>query len=475
MNNPTGMVALVMAAGKGTRMGSARPKVLHEISGEPLLGFVLSTLGKLRKLGWIDRVIVIVGHGAEQVRNYLHHNWPWAEYVEQMPQLGTGHAVHAAAKALEGFGGTVFILSGDVPLLRVELLQELAEVHRTADAQLTLLTVNNPTPDGYGRILRGLDGKLSGIVEQRDANSSQRAISEINAGIYLAQWPVLQEALGMLGTANDQGEYYLTDAIAHLVRAGQRVATLETNDIAATAGINTRTELVAASAEWRQRVCAYWLNRQVTIEDPASTFIGPRVEIGPDTILEPAVQLHGCTCIGAGCRIGSYTRLVDALIGNEVLIRASDIVESQIGDGTTVGPFARLRDHVVVGEKARIGNFVELKKVQFGDGAKAAHLTYLGDAQIGELANIGCGVVTCNYDGERKHRTIIGPGAFIGTNNTLVAPLEIGQEAYTAAGSTITENVPAKALALGRARQIIKEGWVMRRKNRLTTSRPSEV
>ncbi len=459
-----GLVALVMAAGKGTRMASDRPKVLHEIAGEPMLGFLLAQLAELRDRKLVSRTVAIVGHRSEEVRAYLEDAWPWVESADQQPQLGTGHAIMQAAPALTGFEGDVAILNGDVPLFDGAILEAMVVSHRERGACLTFLTCEHPHPDGLGRIVRDPEGRVTGIVEHRDASPEQREIHEINVGVYLAHWPTLWAALQTIGTANDQGEYYLTDAIAKLVAAGRPVATVKTDDHVALGGINTRAELVAAGAEWRRRRGAYFLSRQVTIEDPATTFIGPRVEIGADTVVEPFTQLYGTTRVGEGCVVGSHTRLVDTLVGAGATVRASDVVDSEIGDRTTVGPFARLRDHAIVGSDARVGNFVELKKVAFGDGAKAAHLTYLGDAEVGERANIGCGTVTCNYDGERKHRTRIGAGAFIGTNNTLVAPVEIGQDAYTAAGSTITADVPDGALALGRAHQTVKEGWVARRK-----------
>lgn len=475
MSGGNGLVAIVMAAGKGTRMASERPKVLHEMAGEPLLGFVLAQIDTLREQGVASRAIAVVGHGADQVRRYLRQVWPWAEDALQEPQLGTGHAIMQVAPALQGFQGTVAILNGDIPLFEAATLQEMLLVHEGQEARLTFLTVDHPDPDGLGRILRDPNGRVTGIVEHRDATPEQRAISEINVGLYLAHWPTLSAALDLLTNGNEQGEYYLTDAIAALVQAGHKVAAFKTQDLAQTAGINNRAELVAAAGIWRQRCNAGFLRRHVTIEDPQTCWIGPRVRIAADTTIEPGVQIHGGTRIGSGCLIGSHSRLVDVLVGDRVTIRSSDIVDSEIGDRTTIGPFARLRDRAIVGENARIGNFVELKKVLMGDGAKAAHLTYLGDAEIGRGSNIGCGTVTCNYDGERKHRTVIGEGVFIGTNNTLVAPLTIGDGAYSAAGSTLTQDVPAGALAVARSRQVIKDGWVAARKAKSGTPQRSEA
>lgn len=461
------MIALVMAAGKGTRMLSERPKVLHALAGEPMLGFVLNELEHLKHKGVVDRTIVIVGHEADQVRAYLRKSWPMVEDVEQSPQLGTGHAVMQAAPALSGYDGPVLILNGDLPLLDCKTLLEMRDRHVQAGAALTLLTVDLPEHIHYGRIVRGADGQVAGIVEFRDATPEQRAIPEMNVGIYLAEWSALRGALAELKTDNDQGEYYLTDAVAAIVGRNLPVVAVKTADVASTSGINNRAELVAAGAEWRRRVCDRWLSKGVTIEDPATTWIGPRVRIGQDTLIEPGVQLYGRTAIGAGCVIGSQSRLVDTEVGDGAAIRSSDITDSIIGPQSSVGPFARLRDHVVVGARTRIGNFVEMKNVEFHDGAKAAHLTYLGDAEVGEQANIGCGTVTCNYDGKRKHRTSIGKGAFIGTNNTLVAPIAIGDGAYTAAGSTLTEDVPGGALAVGRSRQTNKDGWATRRASKM--------
>ena len=463
MTASAGCVALIMAAGKGTRLASDLPKVLHEIAGEPLLGFVLARLAELRTAGFLERAVVITGHGSDQVRSYLGRRWPDVTSVIQEPQLGTGHAVMQARPALEGFEGSVLILNGDVPLLETATLEAMLEAHAREQAELTFLTAVMPEPAGLGRILRDADGRVVRIVEHKDATPEERAITEINVGVYLASWPALSRVLDTLGTANVQGEYYLTDAIAALVGAGARVSSHTLVDWTQTVGINNRAELVAAGALWRQRRAAYWLERQVTIEDPATTHLGPEVCLGPDTVIEPFTQIYGRSATGRGCRIGSQSRLQDVQLGDGVGVRSSDLADAVVGAGTQVGPYARMRDGVDVGEGARIGNFVELKKVVFGDGAKAAHLSYLGDATVGAAANIGCGTVTCNYDGERKHPTTIGAGAFIGTNNTLVAPLVVGDGAFTAAGSTVTRDVPEGALALGRAQQVVKEGWVARR------------
>ncbi|MNX19300.1 Bifunctional protein GlmU [compost metagenome] len=450
------VTVVILAAGKGTRMRSQLPKVLHQIAGETLLGHVLATVERLS----IPRAIAIVGHGADQVRASLPG---WVETVEQREQLGTGHAVQQVVPSLSEFQGDVLILSGDVPLLSAETLSAMRQAHREAGAALTLLTTELANPTGYGRIVRE-SGRVKGIVEHKDATPAQREIREINAGVYLADWAKLRDAISTLSNSNAQGEYYLTDAVAKLVDAGEVVIGHVTPDSTEVSGINTRAELVALASEYQQRSATYWLSNGVTIESPATTWIGPRVSIGEDTVIEQGVALYGKTTIGEACRVGAFSRLNHTELGARVEIRQSDLEDSSVGEDTTIGPFARLRGGAALGRKVRIGNFVEVKGSRFGDGAKAAHLAYLGDATIGSKANIGAGTITCNYDGTKKHPTTIGEGAFIGSNSTLVAPLTIGDHGYTAAGSTIVSDVPDGALALGRARQVVKEGWVLQRK-----------
>jgi len=455
-NDHSEVTVVILAAGKGTRMRSQLPKVLHEIAGETLLGHVLATVERMS----IPRAIAIVGHGADQVRASLPG---WVETVEQREQLGTGHAVQQVVPSLADFQGDVLILSGDVPLLSAETLSSMRKAHQEAGAALTLLTTELADPTGYGRIVRD-GGQVKGIVEHKDATAAQREIREINAGVYLADWAKLRDAISTLSNSNAQGEYYLTDAVAKLVDAGEIVIGHVTADSTEVSGINTRLELVTLAAEYQKRSAAYWLANGVTVESPTTTWIGPRVSIGEDTIIEQGVALYGKTTIGKQCRVGAFSRLNHTELGDRVEIRQSDLEDASVGEDTTIGPFARLRGGAALGRKVRIGNFVEVKGSRFGDGAKAAHLAYLGDATIGSKANIGAGTITCNYDGTRKHPTTIGEGAFIGSNSTLVAPVTIGDHGYTAAGSTINSDVPAGALALGRARQVVKEGWVLQRK-----------
>jgi bifunctional UDP-N-acetylglucosamine pyrophosphorylase/glucosamine-1-phosphate N-acetyltransferase len=451
------LAAIVMAAGKGTRMKSDTPKVLHEIAGEPLLGHVLLRLEALAP----QHVYVIVGHGAEQVQAMLPDS---VTPVLQAEQLGTGHAVDQCTPHLNAFDGTVLILSGDVPLLSSATLDTLLKQHRDAKAVLTFLTTELADPTGYGRILRGDDNRILGIVEHKDASEPQRAIREVNLGTYVCDWKHLQAALRTLTPNNAQVEYYLTDAIAHLYGEGHPVATYITPDAVECSGINTRGELARLQAEYNRRTAAYWMVEGVTFHNPDTTVVGPRVKLGRDTILESGAILLGDTTIGERCVIGAYSQLTNMTVGNDVEILNSYLVDSTVGDRTHIGPYAHLRGGAALGADVRLGNFVEVKKSTLGDGSKAAHLAYLGDAEVGKKVNIGCGVITVNYDGEKKSKTVIKDRAFVGSNSNLVAPVTVHEEGFVAAGSTITEDVPAGALAVGRGRQVNKEGWVAKRK-----------
>ena len=451
------LVAIVMAAGKGTRMKSDRPKVLHEIAGEPLLGHVLHTLSSLA----LVETYVIVGHGGEQVREMLPGD---VRVVEQREQLGTGHAIDQVTPSLAGFGGQVLILSGDVPLLGVETLQAMIDLHVESEAVVTLLSTEFVDPTGYGRVLRDGGGRVIGIVEQKDASDAQRGIREGNLGTYVASWPHLREALAALTPNNAQGEYYLTDAIAHLVQAGHHVACHLTDDPLEGEGVNTRAQLARLQAAYQRRTAESWMVEGVTVLNPETTVIGPRVRLGRDTVVEPGAVLLGDTTVGEHCLIGAYSQLRDVTCGDGVEVIHSYLNHATVGDGTHIGPYAHLRQGATLGRKVRLGNFVEVKKSTLGDGTKAAHLAYLGDAEVGANVNIGCGVITVNYDGTQKCKTTIRDGAFVGSNSNLIAPVTVEEAGYVAAGSTITEDVPAGALAVGRGRQVNKEGWVAKRK-----------
>ncbi|HEY9722719.1 MAG TPA: bifunctional UDP-N-acetylglucosamine diphosphorylase/glucosamine-1-phosphate N-acetyltransferase GlmU [Oscillatoriaceae cyanobacterium] len=450
------LAAIVMAAGKGTRMKSDTPKVLHAIAGEPLLGHVLYTLSRLGPA----RQFVIVGHGAEQVEAMLPAD---VTPVLQAEQLGTGHAVDQVTPFLNDFDGTVLILSGDVPLLSARTLETLLARHREEKATLTLLTAVLEDPTGYGRVVRK-GAHVARIVEHKDADEDERRLNEVNMGTYVCEWAPLRAALAALTPNNAQGEYYLTDAIARLVSEGHPVSSYITTDPTECLGINTRGELAKLTAEYNRRTAAHWMVEGVTIHNPDTTVIGPRVQIGRDTILEPGTILLGETIVGERCIIGAYSQLRDATLGSEVEVLNSYLVDSSVGDRTHVGPYAHLRGHARLGDDVRLGNFVEVKNSTLGDGSKAAHLAYLGDATVGKKVNIGCGVITVNYDGEKKSPTIIEDGAFVGSNASLIAPLTVHAGGFVAAGSTITEDVPADSLAIGRARQVNKPEWVLKRR-----------
>jgi bifunctional UDP-N-acetylglucosamine pyrophosphorylase/glucosamine-1-phosphate N-acetyltransferase len=455
----TNLHVVVLAAGKGTRMKSQLPKVLHQIGGLTIIERVLRTAAALMPAS----ITLVVGHGAEEVRQSLAKRAS-VQFVTQDQQLGTGHALLQTRSLLEGKTGTVVLLSGDVPLLTVGALKALLATHAEAGAAATVVTANLPRPFGYGRIVR-TKGSISKIVEERDSSPAQKAITEINSGIYAFDLAPLFGALDAIGTANKQGEYYLPDLVA-IYRKQKRVVTTSTvagaDEIR---GINSRTELAEVSSMVRQQKNEELMAAGVTLIDPATTYIDADVIVGPDTVIYPCVFLEGSTKIGSACEIHSGARIVNSTVGDRVCVRNHTVVtDSTIEAGAFVGPFAHIRPGSSVGEDAHIGNFVELKKTAMGKGAKANHLAYLGDATIGEKTNVGAGTITCNYDGEKKHQTTIGSGVFVGSNSTLVAPVTLADGSYIAAGSAVTTDVPKGALAIGRARQENKDGWVERRK-----------
>jgi len=452
--------ALVLAAGRGTRMRSARPKVLHEVLGEPMLGL---SLGLARAIG-ADPVTVVVGHGAERVKE----RFPECRFVLQDPPQGSGHAVMVAAAVLaERPERTLVVLSGDMPLLEPSSVEGLLAEHARSGAALTLLTGQLDDPAAYGRVIRGTTSEVLAVVEARDATPQQRAVREINAGVYAFDVASLLPALERLRPDNAQGEYYLTDLVAHLVAAGKRVSAVAAGDASEVRGVNTLAECAEATRRLRRRVLDRLMAAGVVVEDPESTWVGPRVAVAPDAVLKPQSRLEGACRIGAGAEIGPGSRLRDVEVGEGARVLYHCVLqECRVGAGAQVGPFSHVRPGSDLGERSRVGNFVELKKTALGAGSKASHLSYLGDAQIGRDVNIGAGTITCNYDGEAKHATRIGDGAFIGSDATLVAPIEIGAGAYVGAGSALTESVEAEALALGRARQVVKPGWARRRRER---------
>jgi bifunctional UDP-N-acetylglucosamine pyrophosphorylase/glucosamine-1-phosphate N-acetyltransferase len=450
---------VVLAAGQGTRMKSGLPKVLHPLVGRPLIEHVLQAADAISP----STVTLVIGHGAESVREMV-GNRPNIGFVVQEPQLGTAHALQQAEARLSGKQGTVVLLSGDVPLLRGVTLRRLVDAHQGAKAAATVVTAVVERPYGYGRIVR-TKGRIARIVEERDASSQVRQIHEINGGIYAFDLPPLFDALRGIAAQNAQGEYYLTDLVAIYRRRKLTVETLVVDNPQEIRGINSRTELAEVSRIVRQTKNEELMAAGVTIVDPATTYIDPDVEVGPDTVIHPGVAIEGQSRIGAACEIHSHVRIVGSEIADKsVILNFCLIIGSRIAEGASVGPFAHLRPESVVGERAKIGNFVELKKTTMGAGSKANHLTYLGDATIGERVNVGAGTITCNYDGTKKYPTIIEDGAFIGSDTQLIAPVRVGKGAYVAAGSSITEDVPDGALGIARGRQANVDGWVERRK-----------
>jgi bifunctional UDP-N-acetylglucosamine pyrophosphorylase/glucosamine-1-phosphate N-acetyltransferase len=455
---------VILAAGKSTRMKSARPKVVHELGGLPLIEHVLRTVDRLAAAS----TTLVIGHGADDVRAALKGR-AGLQFVVQAPQLGTGHALRQAEPVLAGQSGTVLLLYADVPLLGSNTLTRLVEAHRAARAAATVLTASLDDPYGYGRIVRDAAGQLARIVEERDASGDERAIREINSGIYAFALEPLFAALGGLATDNAQGEYYLTDLVGVYRRRGLRVETLMLESADELRGINTRVDLADVARLMRARRNRTLMLSGVTLEDPTSTFIDEDVTIGADTIVGPGVELQGRTTIGERCRVRAGSRLTHATVGDDVtILDRCVIVESTVARGAIVGPYSHIRPQSVVGEGAHVGNFVELKKTTLGPGSKANHLAYLGDATIGAKVNIGAGTITCNYDGVSKHPTIIEDGVFIGSDSQLIAPVVIGKGSYVAAGSSIVKDVPADALAIGRGRQENKLEWAARLREQQT-------
>jgi bifunctional UDP-N-acetylglucosamine pyrophosphorylase/glucosamine-1-phosphate N-acetyltransferase len=450
---------VILAAGKGTRMKSALPKVLHRVAGRPMLDFVLRA-----SIGLSPRTItVVVGHLAESVKAALRDR-PEIRVVVQDPQLGTGHALLQTAPVLELVSGSVMLLSGDVPLLRADTLRQIAQTHREASAAATVLTALVERPYGYGRIVR-TNGKIARIVEERDASPAERQIKEINSGIYAFELKGLFTALRGLGTENAQGEYYLPDLIRTYRRQQRVVETVTLEHADQVRGINSRTELAEVSRIVRQTKNEELMAAGVTIEDPATTYIDPDVQVGADTVIHPGVYLEGQTRVGTACEIHSGVRIVDSTLEDRVTIKNHCVIqESHVATGASVGPFAHVRPGTEIREDAHVGNFVELKKTVLGTGSKANHLAYLGDATIGSNVNVGAGTITCNYDGKQKHQTIIEDGAFIGSDTQLVAPVIVGSGSYVGTGTTVRENVPAGSLAVSAGKQRNIEGWVERKK-----------
>ena len=450
-----------MAAGKGTRLKSKRPKVLHEIGGRPLLSHVVAAAGKVAAP---SDIYVVIGHEAERVREAV--SATGVCFVEQTEQRGTGHAIQCARGAIAGYDH-VLVLSGDVPLIRPETIEGLWRFHQAEQAAMTILTAVPEDPFGYGRVLRRSPDspEVEAIVEQKALSAGQEKLREINSGIYAFRVAPLLDHLGKLTDENAHKELYLTDMAGLLRAANERVVATVAPSAAEVLGANTIAELVALDATMRREAANRLMAAGVTIYRPETCVIDAEVEVEPDTVIEPFVQLLGRTRIGGDCLIRSYTVIENCTLGRGVLVRQGCVMaESTVENGVKIGPFAHLRPGSEIGQEAHVGNFVETKMARLGKGAKANHLTYLGDAEVGEGTNVGAGVITCNYDGVNKFRTRIGKGVFVGSDSTLVAPITVGDGAYIGAGSCITMDVPAGALALGRSRQVTKEGWAAARK-----------
>ncbi|MFJ7953694.1 bifunctional UDP-N-acetylglucosamine diphosphorylase/glucosamine-1-phosphate N-acetyltransferase GlmU [Lysinibacillus sp. NPDC096418] len=445
--------AVILAAGQGTRMKSKLYKVLHPVCGKPMVQHVVDHIQSLD----VNRIVTVVGHGAEKVQDQLGDK---SEYVLQAEQLGTAHAVQQAEAILGNEDGTTLVVCGDTPLIRPETMQALFEHHQAKNAKATILTAVAENPTGYGRILRGENGQVEQIVEQKDATAEQQLVTEINTGTYCFDNKVLFETLKLVKNDNAQGEYYLPDVIELLQKQAEIVEAYVTEDFEETLGVNDRFALSQAEALMRARINERHMRNGVTIINPEATYISAEAVIGSDTVIQPGSMIEGNTVIGEDCLIGPNTQIIDSRIGNGTTIHSSVVRESAIADDTAIGPFANIRPLSNIGSHVKIGNFVEVKKSNLGDDTKVSHLSYIGDAEVGNNVNIGCGSITVNYDGKNKFQTIIEDDVFVGCNTNLVAPVKVGKGSFVAAGSTITKEVPEDALAIARARQENKPNYV---------------
>ena len=449
----TNIFAIVLAAGQGTRMKSKLYKVLHPVCGKPMVQHVVDHIGTLN----VERIVTIVGHGAEMVKEQLGEQ---SEYVLQAEQLGTAHAVQQAEPILGTLEGTTLVVCGDTPLIRPETMKALFDYHTSQNAKATILTAVASDPTGYGRILRDVKGNVAQIVEQKDATEEQRKVTEINTGTYCFDNKALFEALKLVKNDNAQGEYYLPDVIEILQKQGEIVAAYVTDNFDETLGVNDRFALSQAEEIMRARINERHMRNGVTIINPATTHISADAVIGSDTVIQPGCIIEGNTVIGEDCVIGPNSHIVNSTIGHATTIHSSVVLDSTVGNETAVGPFAHLRPASSLGDHVKVGNFVEVKKSKLGDNTKVSHLSYIGDAEVGDNCNIGCGTITVNYDGKNKFKTIIENDVFVGCNSNLVAPVTLGTGSFVAAGSTVTKDVPADALAVARARQENKLNYV---------------
>ncbi|WP_456277145.1 bifunctional UDP-N-acetylglucosamine diphosphorylase/glucosamine-1-phosphate N-acetyltransferase GlmU [Bacillus sp. AK128] len=455
----TNRYAVVLAAGQGTRMKSKLYKVLHPVCGKPMVEHVIDHVSTLQ----LHKIVTIIGHGAELVKSTIGKR---SEYALQEEQLGTAHAVLQASNHLQNEKGTTLVICGDTPLITADTMEALLKHHEETNAKATILTAYTEDPTGYGRIIRQTNKDVKRIVEHQDASEEERLVKEINTGTYCFDNEALFEALAQVSNDNVQGEYYLPDVIEILKDKGETVSAFQTERFEETLGVNDRVALSQAEKTMRERINHQHMVNGVTIIDPSNTYISADTIIGRDTTIYPGTSLLGKTEVGSDCVIGPNTEIMDCSVADRTTIKQSVAHKSAIGSDVAIGPFAHIRPDSQISDEVKIGNFVELKKAVFGKGSKASHLSYIGDAKIGEDVNLGCGSITVNYDGKKKFETIIEDGAFIGCNSNLIAPVTVGKNAYVAAGSTITNNVPEEALSIARARQTNKENYASRLKNK---------
>nr|WGD86055.1 bifunctional UDP-N-acetylglucosamine diphosphorylase/glucosamine-1-phosphate N-acetyltransferase GlmU [Bacillus subtilis] len=445
--------AVVLAAGQGTRMKSKLYKVLHPVCGKPMVEHVVDEALKLS----LSKLVTIVGHGAEEVKKQLGDK---SEYALQAKQLGTAHAVKQAQPFLADEKGVTIVICGDTPLLTAETMEQMLKEHTQREAKATILTAVAEDPTGYYRIIRSENGAVQKIVEHKDASEEERLVTEINTGTYCFDNEALFRAIDQVSNDNAQGEYYLPDVIEILKNEGETVAAYQTGNFQETLGVNDRVALSQAEQFMKERINKRHMQNGVTLIDPMNTYISPDAVIGSDTVIYPGTVIKGEVQIGEDTIIVPHTEIMNSAIGSRTVIKQSVVNHSKVGNDVNIGPFAHIRPDSVIGNEVKIGNFVEIKKTQFGDRSKASHLSYVGDAEVGTDVNLGCGSITVNYDGKNKYLTKIEDGAFIGCNSNLVAPVTVGEGAYVAAGSTVTEDVPGKALAIARARQVNKDDYV---------------